>query len=123
MRIGVCPKPTDEPPPPVVLVVEDDALIRLCIAEHLREAGYSVMEAMNGDEALSILASVPVDVLFSDIRMPGSIDGAALARWTRAYHPRTHVILTSAWFAREPASEGLDEVMFVPKPYQPALVA
>lgn len=123
MPNGACPKPTTETGLPVVLVVEDDALVRLCIAEHLREAGYSVMEAMNGDEALSIFASLPVDVLFSDILMPGSIDGALLARWTREHCPSTHVILTSAWFPRGPAREGLDEVTFVPKPYQPELVA
>jgi two-component system, response regulator PdtaR len=107
----------------VVLVVENNALIRLSVADHLRDVGYSVLEASNGDEALAVLASpLPVEVVFTDVQMPGSIDGNELAHWTRENHPETRVILTSAQpkaFSREP----LDDVPFIPKPYQPEEVA
>jgi CheY-like chemotaxis protein len=84
-------------PPQTVLVVEDEVLIRLVVADYLRECGYRVHEAVNGDEALDILQSpeVAVDVVFSDVEMPGSMDGFALARWVRAHKPDVQVILTS----------------------------
>lgn len=80
-----------------VLVVEDEILIRLVIADYLRECGYRVHEAVNAEEAVAILQSpeVSVDVVFSDVEMPGSMDGFGLARWIRANKPGTQVILTS----------------------------
>jgi CheY-like chemotaxis protein len=80
-----------------VLVVEDEVLIRLVIADYLRECGYRVHEAVNAEEAVAILESpeVSVDVVFSDVEMPGSMDGFGLARWVRANKPGTQVILTS----------------------------
>lgn len=80
-----------------VLVVEDEVLIRLVIADYLRECGYRVHEAVNAEEAVAILQSpeVSVDVVFSDVEMPGSMDGFGLARWIRANKPGTQVILTS----------------------------
>ncbi|QRM30173.1 response regulator [Microvirga sp. VF16] len=80
-----------------VLVVEDEVLIRTVIADYLRECGYRVHEAVNAQEAIAILQSpeVSVDVVFSDVEMPGSMDGFGLARWIRANKPGTHVILTS----------------------------
>jgi CheY-like chemotaxis protein len=80
-----------------VLVVEDEILIRLVIADYLRECGYRVHEAVNAEEAVAILQSpeVSVDVVFSDVEMPGSMDGFGLARWVRANKPGTQVILTS----------------------------
>ena len=86
-----------ESPLPTVLVVEDEVLIRLVIADYLRECGYRVHEAVNAEEAVAILQSpeVSVDVVFSDVEMPGTMDGFGLARWTRANKPGTQVILTS----------------------------
>nr|WP_202049853.1 response regulator [Microvirga mediterraneensis] len=86
-----------ESPLPTVLVVEDEVLIRLVIADYLRECGYRVHEAVNAEEAVSILQSpeVSVDVVFSDVEMPGSMDGFGLARWIRTNKPGTEVILTS----------------------------
>lgn len=80
-----------------VLVVEDEVLVRLVIADYLRECGYRVHEAVNADEAIAILQSpeVSVDVVFSDVEMPGSVDGFGLARWIRANKPGMQVILTS----------------------------
>lgn len=62
-----------------VLIVEDEVLIRAPLAEHLREAGFNVIEANTADEAWSCLQTgMPVDLVFSDIRMPGSMDGLEL---------------------------------------------
>jgi CheY-like chemotaxis protein len=80
-----------------VLVVEDEILIRLVIADYLRACGYRVHEAASAEEAVVILQSpeVSVDVVFSDVEMPGSMDGFGLARWVRANKPGMQVILTS----------------------------
>jgi CheY-like chemotaxis protein len=66
---------------PVVLVVEDDFLIRMHAAEMIEEAGFEVVEASNADEAVAILEGRPnIAVVFTDIQMPGSMDGLKLAR-------------------------------------------
>nr|WP_201752056.1 response regulator [Microvirga arsenatis] len=80
-----------------ILVVEDEVLIRFVIADYLRECGYRVHEAVNAEEAIAILESpeVAVDIVFSDVEMPGSMDGFALARWVRAHKSGIQVILTS----------------------------
>lgn len=68
-------------PPHVVLIVEDEPLVRLTGADLLGEAGFEVLEAANADEALRILEATPeVRVVFSDVEMPGSLDGLGLAR-------------------------------------------
>ena len=84
-------------PFPTILVVEDEVLIRLVIADYLRDCGYKVHEAVSGEEAIAILQApeVSIDVVFSDVEMPGSMDGFALARWVRANKPGMEIILTS----------------------------
>ena len=69
-----------------ILLVEDEVLVRMVIAEELRDAGYTVIEANSADEALDLLrhGEVDVQVIFSDVRMPGTIDGAMLARIVRS---------------------------------------
>jgi DNA-binding NtrC family response regulator len=79
-----------------VLVVEDDALIRLMIAEELRDGGLNVVEASNADEALSVLQSaVPVRLLITDLHMPGKMDGAVLATLVHEMHPKMKIVITS----------------------------
>jgi len=103
------------PAAPVVLVVENDVLLRLVTAGSLREAGFEVLEAANSAEAMLVLASMPVDALFSDIDMPGKMDGLALAQWMRQRRLDTKIILTSG-VAR--ALGGAEEYgSFLPKPY------
>jgi CheY-like chemotaxis protein len=98
-----------------ILVVEDEVLIRAFIAEELRLAGFSVIEAGRGQEALTyISAGEQVDLVFSDIRMPGSLDGLQLAEILRDKYPDTPVILTSG--NAPPGLVGIVEA-FVPKPY------
>ena len=108
-----------------ILVVEDEVLIRLVIAEYLRDCGYRVFEAAHADEALLVLrqAERPVDVVFTDIEMPGSMDGFALAQWVRANRPDVDVILAgSVNRAVQAASDLCDQQDHVPKPYDPQTV-
>jgi DNA-binding NtrC family response regulator len=79
-----------------VLVVEDEMLIRLDIVESLRDEGFSVHEASNADEAIAILIADPdIRVLFTDIDMPGSMDGLKLAAAVRERWPPVKIIVTS----------------------------
>jgi len=79
-----------------VLVVEDEVLIRLAVADALRSAGLDVIEAATGDEALAVLgSSATVDLVFTDIQMPGSTDGLALAQIVRQTRPTLRVIVAS----------------------------
>jgi CheY-like chemotaxis protein len=81
---------------PTVLVVEDEFLIRMLVADELRSLGFAVIEAGSADEAFPILLSdAPVHVLFTDVRMPGYMDGVELARRARSARPAIKVIMTS----------------------------
>jgi CheY-like chemotaxis protein len=109
-------------PPPTVLVVEDDVLVRNLVAAYLRECGFDVIEANGADEAIRVLqAEVQVDILFSDVQMPGSMDGFGLAQWVRRERPWLKVILTSgaARTAKE-ASDLCEHGPFLAKPYNHA---
>jgi DNA-binding NtrC family response regulator len=86
----------DQAAPATVLVVEDELLIRMDIADYLRERGYHVVEAGSGDEAVVALkADIGIAVVFTDVSMPGSLDGLGLARWVHRERPGLGVILTS----------------------------
>jgi two-component system, response regulator PdtaR len=81
---------------PVILVVEDDVLVRLTIADYLRDARYAVIEAANANEALEVFASGErVDVVFTDVQMPGAMDGLMLVLWVYEHHPHVQVLVTS----------------------------
>jgi CheY-like chemotaxis protein len=103
--------------PPAILVVEDEILIRSAVAEFLRDAGYRVIEAANAAEAVAIFASrTQIDLVFSDVNMPGTMDGVGLVRWIADHHPGIQVILTSAIsHARRAGQSGAS---FLPKPYR-----
>jgi len=80
-----------------ILVVEDEILIRLAMADDLRRSGFNVIEASNAEEALSVLSTTPdIALVVTDIRMPGRIDGLALANWVRRHAPRVKVAVASA---------------------------
>ncbi len=89
--------PRSDAPSSSILVVEDEVLVRLVIADYLRECGYRVYEAVNAIEAVTMLQApeVTVDIVFSDVQMPGNMDGFGLARWIRNNKPGVRVILTS----------------------------
>lgn len=81
---------------PTILVVEDEILIRFFVAEELRAQGNLVLEAANAEEALALLRSrLEVDLLLTDVRMPGTLDGAALARQVRQHYPRVKIVVVS----------------------------
>jgi two-component system, response regulator PdtaR len=106
---------------PIILVVEDEVLIRLMVADELRNAGLHVLEASNADEAWTILeSSLRVQFLFTDVHMRGSMDGVELARRARERYPKLTVMLTSS---REPEGgfRGIAE-FFLGKPYDPRAV-
>jgi CheY-like chemotaxis protein len=98
-----------------ILVVEDEVLIRAFIAEELRLAGFSVTEAGRAEEALTYInAGEQVDLVFSDIRMPGSLNGLQLAEILRDKYPDIPIVLTSG--NALPGHVGIVQA-FVPKPY------
>ncbi len=99
-----------------VLVVEDEALVREIAVEELVDAGYEVLEAGSGDEALRYLTGGPkIDVLFTDIRMPGAVDGWQLAERYRAAHPDLLVLYATAYATNQTPVTGS---LFFRKPYK-----
>jgi CheY-like chemotaxis protein len=101
----------------VVLIVEDEVLIRMLLSDVLRQAGYQVVEAANADEALALLTSSPEpDVLVTDVKMPGKVDGFALAAFVRRTKPDLKVIITSG-HAGPDGAVGLADA-FLTKPYE-----
>jgi DNA-binding NtrC family response regulator len=101
-----------------ILLVEDDALLRVSAADHLRGKGYHVIEAGTMIEAATVLSSgPPVHLVFSDVDLPGATGGLSLAVWINAYHPNIPVILTSGVRAVMPTLADQRRVPFIPKPY------
>ena len=83
--------------PAIILVVEDETLTRLMLVDELQSHGHDVIEAADADEALAILrANRAITLLFTDIKMPGTIDGLELARFARAEYPKLKIIIASA---------------------------
>jgi CheY-like chemotaxis protein len=79
-----------------ILVVEDDVFTRLAMAEFLRGRGYIVREVCMASEAIELLSAGPlIDLIITDVRMPGKMNGFALAEWVKRYAPKVKVILTS----------------------------
>jgi DNA-binding NtrC family response regulator len=100
-----------------VLLVDDDPLILFSAAEHLRDEGFEVIEALTGDEALALFPhNLPVQVLLTDIRMPGSVDGWELARRVRGRDPHVVVIYVTG-YSDLPASP-VSGSLFFNKPYR-----
>jgi CheY-like chemotaxis protein len=87
--------------PPVVLVVEDEMLLRMRAVDMVEDAGYASVEAIDADEAISILESrSDIALLFTDIQMPGSMDGLGLVRAVRERWPPIKIILVSGKLIR-----------------------
>lgn len=100
-----------------ILLVEDEFLIRMMLSDVLRDADFDVIEASNADEALEILKSpIRIDLMISDVRMPGSMDGLGLLAIVRTTLPILPVIITSAHL--EPMLAITDgATQFVAKPF------
>ena len=102
----------------VVLIVEDEYLLLMDAAEIIEQAGFEVVQAANADEAIAILKARPdIHVVFTDIQMPGSMDGLKLARFVRDRWPPIKIIATSG---RVPVKD--DDLpagsVFLAKPYR-----
>ena len=111
--------------PETILVVEDEILIRMLIAGYLRDCGFKVIEAANGDEALVVLQQpdVAIDIVFSDVDMPGSLDGFGLAQWIRQNRPGMDVVLAGSPARAVSAAANLCESgPTLSKPYEPQIV-
>ena len=105
-----------------VLVVEDELFSRLHAVDLIERAGYAAVEAANADEAIAILeARKDIRIVFTDIDMPGSMDGLRLAAVVCARWPRTKIIVTSGRPNVTPADLPVAS-RFVSKPYHPATV-
>ena len=100
-----------------ILLVEDEFLIRMAVGDSFRDAGFEVVEAFNGDEAIDVLmAGKPIDVILSDVHMPGSVDGIGLLRFVRANFPHIPTIIASGRLeSRVALAEGA--IAFLSKPY------
>ena len=111
----------DEGGKAAVLVVDDEVLIRFVQAETLRDAGYAVVEAANGDEAIALpRAGVAADLLITDVRMPGSLDGLALARAAHDLRPELVIAVSSAHVGKVEGDLADIVAGFLPKPYLPS---
>ncbi len=98
-----------------ILVVEDEFLVRLDVALQLEDEGFEVVSAGTADEALEVLPIEPVDVVFTDINMPGQIDGLQLAHEVLTNWPKVNVIITSG--RKYDGSVLPQNALFVAKPY------
>jgi CheY-like chemotaxis protein len=107
---------------PVVLVVEDEFLLRMDAADMIAAAGFEVVEAADADAAIEILeARNDIAVIFTDIQMPGSMDGLKLARAVRGRWPPIKIIATSAVHVGE--GDLPEGGRFLPKPYSSGQIA
>ena len=103
---------------PTVLIVEDEAFIRMEAADVLADAGCVSLEAGDAEEALTVLEEHPeVRLLFTDINMPGTMDGLVLAEHVVRTSPDVALIVTSG---KQRIADGdlPDHGMFLPKPYR-----
>lgn len=102
---------------PAVLVVEDEALVRMAIVDRLEEEGFFVHEAADADAAIEILVANPgVRLVFTDVDMPGTMDGIKLAAAMRNRWPPIKIVVTSG-YKHVRLDDIPAEVEFVPKPY------
>ena len=102
---------------PRVLVVEDELLIRLYVADALRDHGFEALEAADAEHALRILDEAAVELVFTDITLPGAIDGFELARRVAATASKPPVILTSGRHNATVARQLCPTARFLTKPY------
>jgi CheY-like chemotaxis protein len=113
---------TNEARPISVLLVEDEFLISEMVADCLSQQGFSVAVVTNGADALRHLVSAPIDVLFTDINLPGGMDGTTLARRARELLPDLPVVYASGGVNMFDFTWRVPRSIFVAKPYDPDAV-
>lgn len=103
----------------LILIVEDEYLIRMLAADVAAERGFAVLEAGNSDEAMRLLErQAGIDIVFTDIDMPGDCDGLALAKRISHLWPSVRIVITSGK-VRPRESELPNGSLFLAKPYRP----
>ena len=104
--------------------MEDDVAIRMSIAQYLRDCGYKVIEAVNANEAMTVLLDVKtvIDVVFTDVDMRSFMDGLGLSKWLREERPGLEVILAATVPRAVDAADELCDDSQLPKPYGPQAV-
>lgn len=103
---------------PTILIVEDEWLLREMVGSHLREAGWDVIEAANGEDALILLEQAPhIDLVFTDIRLNGTLNGWDVGEACRRTVTDLPVIYTSGRSIEPPRR--VDGSLFFEKPYEP----
>lgn len=105
-----------------VLFVEDEFFIREWIAQSLSEQGFAVDSVTNAADALSHITHAPIDVLLTDINLPGGMDGTALARRARELQPDLPVIYASAHAGSLKQEARVPGSVVLPKPYEPGVL-
>jgi CheY-like chemotaxis protein len=105
-----------------VLFVEDEFFIREWIAQSLSEQGFAVDSVTNAVDALLHITRAPIDVLLTDINLPGGMDGTTLARRVRELQPDVAVIYASARAAMLQQEARVPGSLVLPKPYEPAVL-
>jgi CheY-like chemotaxis protein len=105
-----------------ILLIEDEPIIRMGTSAMLEDAGYLVLEAANTDEAQTLLTAHPeIAIVVTDVQMPGSMDGLALAQMLHRNHPEIRVLVTSGRSGSLEARE-CGNASFLPKPYTAAAI-
>ena len=113
---------SENPQSAAILVVEDEILIRMAIADSIADAGFVVYEAANADQAIRLLEThSDVRALFTDIDMPGSMDGLKLAAAVRDRWPPIKIVITSGHVKIKPEDLPVDGKFFA-KPYDASKV-
>lgn len=106
-----------------VLLVEDEVLISKLVADWLCERGFAVHEVTTGDAALDYVGSGgDVDVMFTDVNLPGSLNGAQLAARVREMRPELPIVYASGRYSSAEIAPLVPRSVFVQKPYDPAAV-
>jgi DNA-binding NtrC family response regulator len=108
-----------------VLVLDDDVLVRMPICQYLRDCGYRVLEAANADEGAIILQKpdIHIDVVLSDIDMPGKMNGFGFAQWARIVRPGLDIVLAGTpERAAHAAGDLCEQGPMLMKPYDHQIV-
>ena len=99
-------------------MVEDETIVRYPLAEHLREAGWIVVETHDAAEAMQVITSgASVDIAFVDFKLPGGLTGYMFAQWLAGVRPTVPVLLTSGLTSRAPGFVEGGLRKYIAKPY------
>jgi CheY-like chemotaxis protein len=105
---------------PAILVVDDEVIVRIDLVDTIQEAGFATFEANNADEAIQLMEEhSEIQVLFTDIDVPGTMDGLKLSHYIRDRWPPVRIVITSGHVMATP-DQMPAEAVFIAKPHQPA---